>query len=399
MKAINIIPITLMFFLAFNQEIVQAKLIKNVPHIQQKPELPRGCEVTSFAMMLQYAEINVSKMTLAEKIKKVPFWDDGFRGDPNQGFVGNMYTFSKSGYGVYNGPIFDLGKQYLPDRMLNLTMEPVEKIYEMIDLGSPVWVITTVSLGPLPDWNFTTWKTKNGEVKITYSEHSVVVTGYNADYVYVNDPLYDKANRKVNRDSFEAAWEQMGSQAVSFIPSDQKYFFDTRDHWAKSAISYVYAKGYMRGKSDYLFGPDEAVTRGQLAATLVNYLPQEKLEKKTAVNFQDIKGHWAENSIKRLALAGYLPPGIDRNFRPNQPVSRAEFAVIIDKVLELQVALFIPYQDIAQDFWASTAIQRVRTANIMTGTATQFYPNRDLKRGELATILKRMDSYAEMNEE
>lgn len=73
---------------------VQDGKIVDVPHIQQMPELPRGCEVTSLAMLLQYAGVSVDKMTLASEITTIPFRDsNGLRGNPNDGFVGDIYSF------------------------------------------------------------------------------------------------------------------------------------------------------------------------------------------------------------------------------------------------------------------------------------------------------------------
>ncbi|RWS41304.1 peptidase C39 family protein [Bacillus mycoides] len=196
-------------------------MLSNVPLIQQLPELERGCEVTSLAMMLQYAGVSVDKMKLANEIKKVNFIEDGVRGNPNEGFVGNIYTFSESGYGVYHGPLFQLAKKYLPNKAVDLTGNSIEEIYKSINNGQPVVMITNATFAPLDEDEFTIWETNSGDVSITYNEHCVVLVGYDKESVYIRDPLNDSLDVKVPRENFEQAWVQMGSQAISYVKSSK----------------------------------------------------------------------------------------------------------------------------------------------------------------------------------
>ncbi|PRT28550.1 hypothetical protein C6359_26055 [Bacillus wiedmannii] len=196
-------------------------ILSNVPLIQQLPELDRGCEVTSLAMMLQYAGITVDKMKLANEIKKVDFMNDGVRGNPNEGFVGNIYTFSESGYGVYHGPLFQLAKKYLPNKAVDLTGKSIEELYKRVKSGQPVVMITNATFAPLDEDEFTTWETNSGDVSITYNEHCVVLIGYDEEFVYIRDPLEDSLDVKVPRGKFEKAWMQMGSQAISYVRSSK----------------------------------------------------------------------------------------------------------------------------------------------------------------------------------
>lgn len=188
-----------------------------VPLIMQEPELMRGCEVTSLAMILQYMHIDVDKMKLSKMIKYVPFIDkDGLNGNMHEGFVGDMEDLNNNGLGVYVEPIIDLAKKYVSsERVINLTGKNIRDVYDQIDKGRPVWVINNSNFQLLDSSEFETWNTKAGEMQVTYNQHSVVITGYDDKYIYINDPLYLKANRKINRMDFEKAWEQMGSQAMT----------------------------------------------------------------------------------------------------------------------------------------------------------------------------------------
>lgn len=209
---------------SYDGEIIKIKdqVLIDAPVIKQLPELPRGCEVTSLAMLLQHANIQVDKMTLAEQIKKdpAPYREENgkiYFGNPHDGFVGNMYSRSEPGLGVYHGPVAELAERYLPGRILDLTGRAFEELKIHLSDHRPVWVIVNTTYKKLPESQFETWHTPSGTIKITYKEHAVLMTGYDEDYVYFNDPLTGEKNRKLELAGFREAWEQMGRQAITYV--------------------------------------------------------------------------------------------------------------------------------------------------------------------------------------
>lgn len=195
----------------------------DVPFIKQLPELPRGCEVTSLAMILKYRGINVDKLQLAKQVKRdlTPYSVDKNRkihyGNPYDGFVGDMYDRNKNGYGVYHGPIVELAQEYCENAAIDLTGLDFEEILYMVQQENPVWIITNGSYDALEDSEFDIWHTPTGIVKITTRLHSVVIAGFSKDKIYINDPLRNGTNIKVDREKFRKAWEQMGNQAMTIL--------------------------------------------------------------------------------------------------------------------------------------------------------------------------------------
>ncbi|MDR1559736.1 MAG: C39 family peptidase [Clostridiales bacterium] len=204
-----------------NGVTLPASAALEAPSLLQTPELARGCEVTSLAMLLLSQGVKTDKLELAGRIKKEPAvyrTKDGrvFRGNPNKGFVGRMDSFKEAGYGVYHGPIAELLDGYMPGMALDLTGCEFGDLLYYPALGIPVWVIINTTYAPLPSSAFITWDTEQGPVRITYREHSVLLTGYDETRVYFNDPLAGR--NSAGRNAFAAAWEQMGGQAVTVMP-------------------------------------------------------------------------------------------------------------------------------------------------------------------------------------
>jgi uncharacterized protein YvpB len=188
------------------------------PLIKQYPELPRGCEVTSLAMLLLYSGFETDKMKLAEEVKRddTPYKvKDGktYFGNPNKGFVGDMYSLTAPGYGVYHKPLAKLASQYAGDQVVDLTGNTFYSVIASLNKEQPVLVIINAQYKKLPESAFKTWHTPDGPVEITMNEHAVLVTGYDEKYIYFNDPLARKT--KAPYQDFVEAWEQMGKQAIT----------------------------------------------------------------------------------------------------------------------------------------------------------------------------------------
>lgn len=200
-----------------------AKIILSVPAQDQLPQLPNGCEVTSLSMLFTAIGHPVNKTVLADEeptdptqLKLGPQHQIEYWGNPNVGFVGNVRGY---GYGIYHGPIVKLINKILPGHALDLTGQPFSNILTKVAEGLPVMVWTTSNFQPEPPSQWITWNSPEGPVHATMWEHAVLVVGYDAHHIYINDPLDGTAAKAVDRSDFIAAWNQLGQQAVTILPA------------------------------------------------------------------------------------------------------------------------------------------------------------------------------------
>lgn len=202
-----------------SKPVLPPSVLIDVAPLDQYPELPNGCEVTSLAMLLAYLGHPVNKEDLAhdepsDPTKRVskPDGTTTYWGNPNVGFVGSPFQ-KYNGYGIYHGPMTKFLNQILPGQAVDLTGQPFSNIIQSVANGIPVVVWDTATFKPTNSW--TSWNTPEGPIKITLQEHVVLVVGYNAKQLFVNNPLNGKKAQPVNRAEFIAAWKQLGEQAIT----------------------------------------------------------------------------------------------------------------------------------------------------------------------------------------
>jgi len=115
--------------------------------------------------------------------------------------------------------------------------------------------------------------------------------------------------------------------------SQENSFLDVRDsHWFNNAVSTTTNYGIFMGMPGGEFQPHRYITRGELVAAMVRYLGFELDHGDPLYN--DIGRHWAGPYINAIALRGWTHGiGSGGNFLPNQAITRAEAAAIINRML------------------------------------------------------------------
>lgn len=101
----------------------------------------------------------------------------------------------------------------------------------------------------------------------------------------------------------------------------------------------------------------------------------------------DIEDCWAEEAIVSLIGEGIITGYPDGTFKPEDPVTRAEFSKMVAKAFAVRAAGEPTFSDI-QDNWAKAYIAALTEAGIVSGFPDgTFRPSKDISRAEMTQIL------------
>ncbi|MGC9526934.1 MAG: glycoside hydrolase family 10 protein [Limnospira sp.] len=104
-------------------------------------------------------------------------------------------------------------------------------------------------------------------------------------------------------------------------------FKDIQDHWAKSCIEKLANSEVLSGYEDGTFKPDEPVTRAEFAAMLNRAFPDRDFVREST-QFDDVNSdYWADNAISTAYRRGFLSGYEDNTFKPTQPIPRVQVLV------------------------------------------------------------------------
>ena len=145
-------------------------------------------------------------------------------------------------------------------------------------------------------------------------------------------------------------------------------------------------KGYVAGYPDHTFRPEKSMTRAEAASTLAK-LRNLSTANQSKPAFTDADG-WYNASINAVVEAGYMKGYPDGTFKPDQAITRAEFAQLLSYFLSDE-SVANPFADTANN-WAKSAIDKAFAQNIVKGYGNHtFRPEAQITRAESIAMINR----------
>lgn len=165
-------------------------------------------------------------------------------------------------------------------------------------------------------------------------------------------------------------------------PKQDKGLLNKDDHTA-----------YLTGYPDGTVRPDDEITRAEVASIFYRLLRDEARTsaRAAAKAFSDVPaGEWYHDAVTAMAGLGIVTGYPDGTFRPDQSITRAEFAAILARIEQAQTGADAGFTDVA-GHWAAKQIGIACAKGWATGYADgTFRPDRTITRAEAVAMTNRL---------
>jgi cell wall-associated NlpC family hydrolase len=180
-----------------------------------------------------------------------------------------------------------------------------------------------------------------------------------------------------------------GSSNNSATETEKPVINDITGHWAEEAIKELIKNKSLEGYPNDTFAADKAITRAEFVTTLVKAFNLSPVKGK---DFSDTDKHWAGKYIATAQGHNIISGYSSHLFGPEDPVSREQMALMIVKAAKLNTSdtndkkLFTDDAQISE--WAKEAVLTANQNNIIFGYPDySFRPQACLTRAEAAAVI------------
>ena len=184
-----------------------------------------------------------------------------------------------------------------------------------------------------------------------------------------------------------------GSAVVEILDNSRPFSDVPSDSWMADAVSFVSARELLGGVAPDVFAPDSLMSRGMLAAALHNLEGNPSLA--DVRSFSDVaEGAWYANGVQWAAASGIVEGYSVSRFGPEDPISRQQLAAILWRYAGRPAPsnLSLPFSDADQaEDWALDALRWAVEQGVMSGKGSgRLDPAGPATRAEAAQMLKNL---------
>ena len=162
---------------------------------------------------------------------------------------------------------------------------------------------------------------------------------------------------------------------------------DIQGHWAMSTIQKMVDQGVVLGMPDGSFKPDNSISRAEFATLVVKAF---KLEYRAGKVFDDTSRHWARDYVSAANAFGIVNGYNEVNFGPDDPITREQMAVMVVKAAKIQNSVVdLNCSDSARiSAWAKEAVATAYAKGVIKGMPDgNFRPQANATRAEAVVVL------------
>ena len=150
---------------------------------------------------------------------------------------------------------------------------------------------------------------------------------------------------------------------------------------------------YLTGYPDGSFAPNKGMTRAEVASLFTRLLKDRPLKGQSyKAGLTDLHaGDWYADAVGYAVQKGIVSGYPDGSFKPNQPISRGEFAAIAARFADMTGDQPPAFSDLDPNHWSYQAICQVAANGWLSGYPDgSFKPNQPITRAEVAAVSNRM---------
>lgn len=236
----------------------------------------------------------------------------------------------------------------------------------------------------------------NGEVK---SSHTKASYGTNI-YIYTSGNLKEITAYDDNSNKINLSGDGKGGFAFSMPDSDvnivvsfnnQSYIVDPNISGIADMLNTKDHIAYIIGNPDGNFYPSNNITRAEISAIFYRLLLDQKYNNTSS--FNDVSNtDWFYNEVSALATKGIIKGYEDNSFRPNSPITRAEFAVMATRFAKpSNKPEQTVFSDVDYNSWYADAVKTASSYGWINGYGDgTFQPNSPILRSEAVKMINYM---------